>query len=1318
MERIEEILRLFTEGNVQEASVRLLSHLHIPHTQELPSPIQYRDYYDRGEIPQYIERALTLCREYYYIGEVCDDALAGRDNGDTNLREDLMKLRDNAHYKSMMLFAVDLRTDAHITRSDLSALTRAFNRLVYNYPATVIFRQGQYLSISTCERTEYKQESQKEQGEKLGKVCLLRDVDCINTQRGHIDILNSIYDKTYNTFDELYKHWMEVFSSELLTEKFYNELQNWYFWAVKNVAFPNDLNDDKDDKKYNNENVIRLITRFIFVWFLKEKGLVNPDLFDVEKLSHILKDFKPLSKDTNYYVGIIQNLFFATLNQEIANRQFVAKWDPNHHGIKTLFRNKRLFIEEDNEENIISLFNRSPYVNGSLFECLDNKERDGKTFCWDGFSESKTTQEGKLKQAIIPNYLFFMKEKGIDVDMQVEYHKEEPYYVKVSGLLTILKKYHFTIEENTPLDEDVALDPELLGRAFENLLGAFNPETQRTARENTGSYYTPRDIVNYMVSESMLAHLKTHCPNIPQPILESVIDFNITDKPQNITDQQVNQIVEAVYNCHVLDPACGSGAFPMGILQLLVNILRKLDDNNKFWYKIVLEQALEEVKIAGNESEEEERQRLTEEINNNFDDKVNDPDYARKLYIIEKCIFGVDIQTVAVQISRLRCFISLLCEQPINNNSEDNYGIKPLPNLESNFVAANTLISLNLTKDEETLLNENDVALLVKQLREVRHLLFLPRDKKMKIRLRDKDARLRQEIKTKVGEVYALRLKESIDLQQEAIDSITIWLDTEGAKIEDNKKVEVAEYDIFGNLITKTKKKGTKKSEMLEMLKNARKEKERLEHDNRLAQIMQKIDKLVSWDPFDQNVSNPYFEPKWMLGISKGFDIIIGNPPYIQLEEDKGKLAILYEPCGYETFNRKGNIYCLFYERGWQMLKQDATLCYITFNKWMRADYGKQLRGFLTGKTNPKILVDFGGVQVFESANVDTNILLFSKSNNTKHTQSTELKLKDVPSFSSLEKFVMDNHNYYGFEGDGSWVMMADERRKIKEKIEEKGKELKKWNIHINYGIKTGFNPAFVIDTSTRNMILANCKDAEERERTENLIRPMLRGKHIKKYGQVWKNWLIGTFPSRKFNIEEYPAVKNFLLSFTIEKLEQTGIKRIVDGKEVKARKKTNGKWFETQDSIAYWKDFDEPKIIYPNMTKYLPFYYDEKKFFTNDKCFIMTGEHLYYLVAFFNSSLFKYCFIDDFPPLGEDRRELRKTYFKRIRVLEVNDGINDMFKELVIDIQKEYSDEKAKAIDQCIFDLYGLTREEREAIGYIDFNNNSETDDEDDNNE
>ena len=196
--------------------------------------------------------------------------------------------------------------------------------------------------------------------------------------------------------------------------------------------------------------------------------------------------------------------------------------------------------------------------------------------------------------------------------------------------------------------------------------------------------------------------------------------------------------------------------------------------------------------------------------------------------------------------------------------------------------------------------------------------------------------------------------------------------------------------------------------------------------------------------------------------------------------------------------------------------------------------------------------------------------------------------------------------------------------------------------------------------------------------------------------------YLIATFPSRHYNIEEYPAVKKYLLSFGIERLEQTGKEYIVNGEKIKARKKTNNKWFETQDSISYWDDFFKPKIVYPNMTKFLPFVYDDKAFLTNQKCFIITGNAMAFLTAFFNSSLFKYCFRESFPELLGGTRELSKIFFDKIPVIQVDEKTEIKFKTAVLDIQSEYTESKAREIDSMIFDLYNLTAEERDAIGYI----------------
>ena len=286
----------------------------------------------------------------------------------------------------------------------------------------------------------------------------------------------------------------------------------------------------------------------------------------------------------------------------------------------------------------------------------------------------------------------------------------------------------------------------------------------------------------------------------------------------------------------------------------------------------------------------------------------------------------------------------------------------------------------------------------------------------------------------------------------------------------------------------------------------------------------------------------------------------------------------------------------------------------------------------------------------------------------------------------------------------GSYIILSPIELSIRRKIEAVGKPLKDWDVQINYGIKTGCNEAFIITTEKRDELLAQCQTEEERQRTAELIRPILRGRDIKRYSYDWAGlWVIATFPSRHYDIEDYPTVRNYLLSFGKERLEQTGKTHTIDGVTFKSRKKTTNKWFEVQDSIAYWKDFDRPKIIYPNMTKYLPFVYDSQSYVTNQKCFIITGKYVAYLTAFFNSSLFKYCFRNCFPELQGGTRELSKIFFEEIAVQDVSEHQDELFREAVEDIQREYSREKALMIDTMLFELYELTPQERETIGFIE---------------
>ena len=1323
---MEKTLRQFTSGNLYEASNLLLSELHILHTQEEPSPMNYADYFD-DIVPQYIQKALSLAKEYYYIGEVCDEAIQGNPDNDTDLSEDLEKIRANAHYKSMMLFAVDLKTENNVTRTNLALLTRAFNRLVYNFPVTVIFRQGQYLSIGTCERTEYKKERRQGQGEKLGKVCLLRNIDCMKPHRGHKDILKGMECGDCTTFDKLYERWLKVFNSELLTKQFYNDLFEWYQWAVSpeaKVTFPGDVDTQDDDREDIDTRIIRLITRLMFVWFIKQKDLVPASIFDKDFVSTILKDFNPESEtDSNYYQAILQNLFFGTLNRPIiedGERREFAK--ASSKDSTNLYRYAELFSIP--EQQVIDLFSTVPFLNCGLFECLDKtKTLDGvkRRFYNDGFSRNdRRFKDGTfMYRAVVPNILFFHPTKGI---------------------LSIFDRYVFTIEENTPQDVQVALDPELLGKVFENLLGAYNPETKETARNESGSFYTPREIVQYMVNESLVAHLKQTVGEELEPQYRQLLDYTTEDI--SLTSEEKAKILHSLFTCKILDPACGSGAFPMGMLQQMVHILQQVDPDNTQWRDVLLNMAVEESRRAFGIVDEDERKKKLLEIEETFNNGLNSPDYTRKLYIIESCIYGVDIQPIAMLISRLRFFITLICEQTDiqHDKPEINFGIKTLPNLESKFVAANSLINADIHQYNEDWTQDEVLAILKNELIGIRRRHFYTRKRSEKIRLLKEDEAKRKQIHEHINRLVGEPNEAKIaSLQQQIADNGKLLEMFQG----EDWVEEAVQKDLFSEpQIVCVDRNKRERDRINSVISACRRD---IEHEQNKctpqgfeAAVLQ----VTDWNPYDQNSVSPFLDIEWMFGVTDGFDIVIGNPPYIQLQADGGKLANLYSPCGYETFNRGGDIYCLFYERGNQLLKDDGTLCFITSNKWMRAGYGAELRIYLTSRTNPKLLIDFGETHVFESATVMTNILLLHKTDNCNNIVSTQIK-EDFKNPSTLAEYVGKHHIISQFDDDESWVIMSDLVRNIKRKVEVQGTPLEDWDIEIYRGILTGNNKAFIISDDARNVILDNCQDDEEKKRTDELIRPILRGKDINKYGCHCCKWLIALLPSRHYDIEHYPAVKKFLLSFAkadllradlnwivedylsefcMKKLSQNGLfveiegKRITIGrKQEKARKRTANKWFETQDSITYWEDFLKPKIIYPNMTKFMPFYYDEQKFYTNQKCFIITGSHMSYLTAFLNSSLFKFCFFDNFPVLFGGSRELSKIFFDKIPILEVDDATNEEFHTLVLDIQKEYSDEKAKAIDQRIFDLYGLTQEERDAIGYIDFHNNNDNEPDDD---
>ena len=549
------------------------------------------------------------------------------------------------------------------------------------------------------------------------------------------------------------------FSVEVLTNDFYGELSDWYAWAIKQIKFPNDIEDKTDDEKYNNESAIRLITRLIFVWFLKQRHLIPEEFFDEKFIAeNLLKDFDPhkteglfkqKSLESKYYKAILQNLFFAMLNrpiceegsQELNGRRF--RKSEGDYNINYLMRYEEYF---KNTQLFVDLANKTvPFLNGGLFDCLDDKDK-GKYY--DCFTDRKAVN----KYLVFPDFLFFGEEAGKNIDLSEFYGDKKKKKVSARGIIDILKRYNFTVEENTPFDKEVSLDPELLGKVFENLLAAYNPETQTTARKQTGSFYTPREIVQYMVDESLVAHLKRTVGEDLETEYRKLLQY--TDEPFELNEEQRHAIMQSLYNCKILDPACGSGAFPMGILQQMVHILQRIDPDNTNWKEMMQNLAVGETKEAFMSNISEERLELLKDIEHSFDENINRPDYARKLYLIENCIYGVDIQPIAIQISKLRFFISLVVDQKTNDNPTDNFGIRPLPNLEAKFVAANTLIGLD--KIDASLFDTDEVKEKEEEMKEARHKIFGAKTVKTKRKYRQRIAEIRQELSALLEESGAV----------------------------------------------------------------------------------------------------------------------------------------------------------------------------------------------------------------------------------------------------------------------------------------------------------------------------------------------------------------------------------------------------------------------------------------------------------------------------------------------------------------------------------------------------------------------------------
>ena len=632
------------------------------------------------------------------------------------------------------------------------------------------------------------------------------------------------------------------------------------------------------------------------------------------------------------------------------------------------------------------------------------------------------------------------------------------------------------------------------------------------------------------------------------------------------------------------------------------HILQKLDPTNEHWKEVQLEKAIKESQDAYVIEDKQERENKLIEINNAFDSNINNPDYARKLYLIENCIYGVDIQPIATQISKLRFFISLVVDQKKNKKAE-NFGIRALPNLETKFVTANTLIGIEKPSAQTSLFDTESIKELEKELKAIRHKLFGARTKETKLKYRKKDEELRNAI--------------SEELKRSGWHNET-------------------------------------------------------------------ADKLASWDPYDQNASASFFDAEWMFDVKEGFDVVIGNPPYVQLQSNAGALANMYQNENYETFARTGDIYALFYENGLNLLTTRGLLCFITSNKWMRAKYGEKLRRFFTTK-NPLLLLDLGP-NVFETATVDTNILLVENSNNTNQLKAvTLLDHKQIDSKSEFNSMEVSSD---------IWSILPKEFQVIKDTIERKGVRISEWDLSINRGILTGLNDAFIIDSVKRIEILKNEPHAE------HIIKPILRGKDIDRYKNKWKDlWLINCHNGLKnkeerIYIENFPALKKHLLGYQTKLI----------------KRQDKGDTYFNLRNCAYLDDFEKPKIIYQEMIQESSFYYDKSdNFYCNDTGRIITGDHIEFLTALFNSKLFffavKYYYGGG--ALGSTGIRMKHTFFENFPAVQPTiDSALPFFTLLIQDAKlvERRTSLFESVVDGYVFNLYFPEHMKEKEIDVIDY--------------
>jgi len=980
---------------------------------------------------------------------------------------------------------------------------------------------------------------------------------------------------------------IEAFNIETVSKEFYEKYRTLFDRMTENlkelIETDSEIEEDFRVKQIKPEDFARkTMGQIAFLYFLQKKGWfgVKPGAewgTGVRNFVRVLFERRE-SYGSNFFNDVLEPLFYEALALD--------------RGMDAIY--PRL-------NNV-----RMPFLNGGLFEPLNGYswETTNITLPDEFFSNETVTKEGDIGD----------------------------------GILDIFDRYNFTVNESEPLEVEVAVDPEMLGKVFENLL----PEN---IRKGKGAYYTPRVIVHYMCQESLINYLDTELGSL---VKKEAIEGFIRDESSqlDLTDELKNcakSVDDLLANIKVCDPAVGSGAFPLGLLNEIVKARVKIGEYIDSKYSI----------------------------------------YDLKLHAISNSIYGVDLDPGAIEIAKLRFWLSLVVEEDIPS---------PLPNLDHKIMQGNSLISeyegiklfdddfLHDAESNEVRINEIEIEIDNLQKK------FFSLHEKGEYTNTSK-AELDQQIKPLNNKLKLLKNQNSQYIETEGL------FEEEQPKKIAQQKAKTLQAKVSQHISTHSQSDKERLKQEIEYLKWDLIE-STLEENGEEA----KLDEIKS---LRRQRIKPFFI--WELEFGDvfknngGFDIVIANPPYIRLqnrlnENFSTKYSDLYENIGYKTFKRTGDIYGLFYELGINKLKMNGHLTYITSNKWLRAGYGVVLRAFFT-KFNPKLLFDFGGFKVFESATVDVNIIIVNKEKNQNKLQATKFR-SDFQKGDSISRYFEKNKVELKNLSSDIWFIGNDYEIALKHKIENIGIPLKDCDVNIYRGILTGYNAAFIIDEAKREELILKDPKSEE------IIKPMLRGKDVQRYDHEFsQKYLIDSHNGYSdengnrilaVNIDTYPAVKEHLDHFwnIISKRQDRGITPY------------------NLRNCAYYQNFSKEKVVWTPVNSEYRFAILPSNYFFNNSLFMITGEFPKIICSCLNSSLLKvylsWVFGDDgtytyaskevvettpIPILTSSNSHLT-SQIEELVELRINNGESEKSN---IEIEQE--------IDQLVYELYELTDDEIELI-------------------